>query len=329
MQRLSPQLHDELSNAINTYQLERVANKVLSRSVECHAIVADSDAKHGRIGSTRFGGDPDLASREAWPSNDGKYSNFLVQINFAEFANLLTENGLPSSGILYLFVRQVDCAAAPVEVDAIFHEGDSLALKRRMPPEKHNLANENLACLSPTQVCAVPAVSVACYQREFISDIIRNTEEIEGDLGEDRLLRMCSNLGRRNQIGQLLGFANAADSECNLYRHIALDQLGKRDLVFCDYWTSMSEYEQAIEAWTHDRGIANYYRSMRAGVSWLMSNRETISREADKWRLLLRIESNRQMNLNFNDADPLYIFIRDRDLKDMNFTNLTARVTQG
>lgn len=61
----------------------------------------------------------------------------------------------------------------------------------------------------------------------------------------------------------------------------------------------------------------------------MTSNREMISDLVDQWRLLFQLESNLQMNLNINDADLLYVFIRGGDLAGRNFLNLAGEVTQG
>lgn len=68
---------------------------------------------------------------------------------------------------------------------------------------------------------------------------------------------------------------------------------------------------------------------MRGGVTWLVDNREMIARGTAEWRLLLRIDSNAEMDFWINDADPLYCFIRDADLARCDFSNLAGEVTQG
>ena len=50
---------------------------------------------------------------------------------------------------------------------------------------------------------------------------------------------------------------------------------------------------------------------------------------AAQWCMLFQIYSNQQMQLLINDADPLYVFIRNEDLANRNFQNLAGEVTQG
>jgi uncharacterized protein YwqG len=68
---------------------------------------------------------------------------------------------------------------------------------------------------------------------------------------------------------------------------------------------------------------------MREGVTWLVENRDMIARSVTEWRLLLRIDSNAQMDFWINDADPLYSFIRHEDLARRDFSDIAGEVTQG
>jgi uncharacterized protein YwqG len=136
-------------------------------------------------------------------------------------------------------------------------------------------------------------------------------------------------LRREGQIGQLLGFANAGDERDNLYRQVVLTRLGKRNLVYSDYWETMREYEACIEQWRHDERLVKTYQEIREGVEWLTSNREMISNAVKQWQLLFQLDSNLQMNLNINDADPLYVFVQEHDLARRCFSDLAGEVTQG
>lgn len=75
--------------------------------------------------------------------------------------------------------------------------------------------------------------------------------------------------------------------------------------------------------------MVKMYQQMREGVEWLTSNREMISESVNQWRLLFQLNSNRQMNLNINDSDPVYVFVRENDLARRNFSDLAGEVTQG
>lgn len=64
-------------------------------------ILRNTDAEP-RLGCSRFGGAPDLPVGSEWPTYEMKPYRFLAQINFTEIAS--TERGLPSKGLLSLFV---------------------------------------------------------------------------------------------------------------------------------------------------------------------------------------------------------------------------------
>ena len=68
---------------------------------------------------------------------------------------------------------------------------------------------------------------------------------------------------------------------------------------------------------------------MRKGVEWLTSNRDMISESVKQWQLLFQLNSNQQMDLNINDGDPLYVFVKENDLARLNFSDLAGEVTQG
>jgi uncharacterized protein YwqG len=336
MSNLSSELAGELSRAIAKHKLDAVAGQIFDHAAECYAMVIDDAEDYATVGNTRFGGDPDLPSSIPWPCDgdpdapDSRFSNFIAQINFAEFASLSScVTALPQSGILYLFVRYMECAAEPVVLDGVFFDGDKSLLGRTPTPDSSRLADEYLIDLEPQKVRGVPAVSIASYRNELRVDIDRLTEEIDDEDGNLRRIYLQSDLCPDGQIGQLLGFANPGDEQENLYRQLFLARIEKRQLVYNDYWDSMEEYEAYIDEWRDDKPMVEMYQGMRDGVTWLVENRDMIAKGVAEWRLLLRIDSNVEMNLNMMDADPLYAFIRDKNLAERDFSDLAGEVTQG
>lgn len=323
----------ELNAAITHRHLDAVADEIRQNSAECHTLIVAGEDDYSSVGNTRFGGEPDLPEGVEWPTDpeadDRPYSNFLAQINFAEIPRRSHDDVLPTSGLLSVFVSYMECAADPVILDAIYFDGDFSSLHRRRAPPADQLCEDHLLDLVPQKINAVPAVSIASYRKSFRRHVEENTEEVNGEDGQLRRIYLESDLEGEGQIGQLLGFANAGDERQNLYRQLVLARLGRRELVYNDYWESMAEYEAYIKKWKDNKQLVRMYRGMRKGVVWLTSNRDMISRHVDEWRLLFRLDSNREMNLNINDADPLYVFIRHEDLANKNFSNLAGEVTQG
>lgn len=333
MSLLSPSLLAELNAAISKHQLESVADLICSHAVECYALVTSGDDDYSSVGNTRFGGDPDLPKDWQWPAHQHyselRYSNFIAQINFAELPHLSQPTGLPDCGILYLFVREMEGAASPVLLDTCFYAGDAAQLARRVSPDEESLADEYLIELVPQRIKAMPAISLASYQKPLREQIDTKTTTINDADGNLRRIYLEADLRRENQIGQLLGFANAGDERENLYREVVLARLNRSELIYNDYWDSMDDYEAYIEQWRNDPFMVKNYERMRDGVSWLMAHREFIADAVSQWRLLFQLESNHSMNLNINDADPLYVFVRNEDLMLRNFSDLAGRVTQG
>jgi uncharacterized protein YwqG len=330
---LAATLSAQLNAAISNRKLDMVGEAIRDNAAECYALVVDSREDYASVGNTRFGGDPDLPIDAQWPiDSDGehkRHSNFVAQINFADLPHLATNNALPITGILYIFVRYMGSASEAVLLDTIFYEGDASKLRRRPSPSEDQLCDEYLVDLVPQKIKSVPAVSIAHYRKAFRSHVEQHSPEIDGEEGGIRRMYLDSDLRESGQIGQLLGFANAGDERENLYREVVLDRLGKRALIYNDYWDSMEEYEAYILQWSNNSQLVSTYEKMRSGVMWLTSNRDLIAKSVDEWRLLFRIDSNRQMNLNINDADPLYVFIRHEDLANRNFSNLAGEITQG
>ena len=331
MPELSPTVLESLNNAITNRSLESVGDVLRANAAPCLSIVATGKDDYTTIGKTRFGGDPDLPKDEEWPTDpeSSRFSNFIAQINFAEIPAADGDDVLPKNGVLYIFVRYMECAAEPVTLDSLYYDGDASLLERRPCPPEDSLCDEYLVGLTPQRISIVPSASIASFRKQFRSHIEQNTEEVDGDDGEMRRIYLQSDLCAEGQIGQLLGFANPSDEQENLYRQLVLARLGKRPLVYNDYWDSMEEYEAYIEKWRDDKNLVKMYRDMRDGVIWLTSNREMIQSHVDEWRLLLRLDSNFEMDLNINDADPMYVFIRNEDLANRDFSNLACEVTQG
>ncbi len=333
MDTISPELRAELDAAIARRHLSGVADEIRKNATECYALVAIDDDDYSELGNTRFGGDPDLPDGLDWPidpqRDEPTFANFIAQINFAELPQLSTGSGLPSRGILYLFVRYMECAAEPVVLDSLFFDGPMDLLARRRSPDAEFLCDEYLVDLIPQRIRAVPSVSLANFRKQFRQHIENNTSEIDGEDGNLRRIYLDSDLRREGQIGQLLGYANAGDERENLYRQVVLASLGKRSLVYNDYWDTMQDYEAYIEKWRTDKQLVKMYQGMRKGVEWLTSNRDLISGAVNQLRLLFRLDSNSRMNLNINDADPLYVFITVPDLERRDFSNLAGEVTQG
>lgn len=369
MSHLSPQLLTELNAAITQLHLEPLADEIRSSATECLAMVTMGEDDYSQVGNTRFGGDPDLPAGMDWPTDPDmvgewlelygvKYSNFIAQINFAELPRLSADTGLPHQGILYVFVQSLSGAGYPVILDTLYFDGDLASLSRRPSPQADSLCDDCLVDLVPQRMRAVPSLSFPNYKKHYQQAFEDKAPDIKEERRKVCTYDLDNAFFREGQIGQMLGYANAADERDNLYRNVVLSQLDKRDFKNCHYWETMQDYEtwledqragqrsldlEALERESdalerdqleHDqresaRDQLECDQRQRIGVEWLTSNAEMLATAADQWRLLLQIESGPELNLWINDADPLYVFIHEADLARRCFSNLAGEVTQG
>jgi hypothetical protein len=88
------------------------------------------------IGTTKFGGRPDLPRGEAWPTRDKGPLGFLAQINLADLAQTFTGRELPGSGLLSFFVYNDPDTGEPGDEGGFraLYFPDPSALSRRDPP---------------------------------------------------------------------------------------------------------------------------------------------------------------------------------------------------
>jgi len=56
------------------------------------------------VGTSKFGGAPDLVEGEAWPEFNGNLHSFICQINLAEIASTQVSRKLPPKGLLSFFI---------------------------------------------------------------------------------------------------------------------------------------------------------------------------------------------------------------------------------
>ena len=108
MSDISQELLAQLNAGIMKYQLTPIDEEIRKNATTCVSLVAIGEDDYSSIGNTRLGGDPDLPNNFGWPreqhSKQTRYLNFIAQINFAELPrNAPIE--LPSTGILYIFIR--------------------------------------------------------------------------------------------------------------------------------------------------------------------------------------------------------------------------------
>jgi uncharacterized protein YwqG len=96
-------MHEWLSNG----GLARVSEEVGKVTLPSIRLIAHpAEESQLRVGSTKFGGSPDLPQETRWPEWNGSPLPFVAQINLAEVAPYDLSHLLPATGILAFFFDQ-------------------------------------------------------------------------------------------------------------------------------------------------------------------------------------------------------------------------------
>ncbi|WP_165603800.1 DUF1963 domain-containing protein [Planctopirus hydrillae] len=331
---LSREMLKQLNAGIEAFQLEAAADKIREHSSACYSLIADGQDKYKAVGNTRFGGEPDLPANIEWPTvtdQDGiKHCNFICQINFSELPPLTRKSGLPSSGILYLFIRFMGSAAQAVLLHSIYLKKVPADLKRRKAPKKPIWCDEYFIDLVATRIRAEATISIQCADQSLNEYIRANTPEINDETGDFRLDYLNRSFRLPNRIASLLGYSNPYDPRDNLEQTVAMTHIGNREAQWVTGYKTMKEFDEYAR-FLKDRRPQDLpdHEVKRDHLKWLLAHREEVATEQMLWHLLLKLHSNDHMKLNINDADPLYVYIRENDFTLKSFDNLAGEITQG
>lgn len=268
-----------------------------------------------------FGGPTLLPKGTPWPkSADGKHLDYLGYLDLAALtaagASAL-EGAWPSRGVLSVFIEHLGRAAEPVVVRCIHSDvGVEELVEQAEPKARH----EALMDLRPVALKAVPSISIPTTLRS-VTRLVRAADEPDAGVILSELLW---GITPDDAIGHVGGWPRSHDGT-DLLREIALRSIGRGELVYSDYWDSLEDYEASIR---EHRNAASEYRRKRPDVLWLLEHAQEIAAEADRWSLLFRLDSNGEMNLQINDADPLFVFAPTDDLRAGRWDRVTGCVLQ-
>jgi uncharacterized protein YwqG len=313
-----------LEASLAQHGLGAARDLILANAVPCFRILADGEADDAPVGATRLGGVPDLPQGVAWPRDqDGRSANFFGQFDFAGLASHIDAPELPREGLLLLFVTYLESAAKPVAVKALLAPKGADLLRAQAPEDDEDLADPDTGMLAPVFIRFAEGLSLPFHSRAF-----RRSLAAAGDDGGLRSL--ITAFGKEtggDKIGQLLGFASPYD-DTDFYRMLYFHRIGRGGYEYLDHWGSQEEYD-AYVARQQSSGTASRRRIDETKLRWLFDHQTEIGAAAAEWRLLLRIDSNRPMKLNINDADPIYFLMPEADLAKGDFSRVEAGVTQG
>jgi uncharacterized protein YwqG len=122
-----------IDNLLKTIEASKISEhkEFVTQAVRPAINIIKKDNAKPVLGSSRFGGNPDLPVGTKWPMYESLPYKFIGQINFSEIP--FSNNELPSTGLLCLFVSY-----APDGDDPIFWNNDGY-IKAIFIPELTNL----------------------------------------------------------------------------------------------------------------------------------------------------------------------------------------------
>src|SRR5690349_2759458 len=103
MTALSPEQHVELKELVEKHGLNPYFDRIDRAAQSAIQLLTLEPDDYSQVGSTRFGGLPDLPDDIEWPSAGNIYMTFLAQIKLAQMPSL-DQCPLPGSGWLYFFL---------------------------------------------------------------------------------------------------------------------------------------------------------------------------------------------------------------------------------
>jgi hypothetical protein len=253
------------------------------------------------IGATRFGGSPDVPAGFRWPRREGRPLTFMGQVECAA-ARGLAENDaelLPEDGLLSFFY---DAMAQPWGFDrahrgssTIVHTPSGADLRRVARPEFEPPQDAELYGPARLEACAATLEGVVTWpgcetlaaerlgiDRRVYSDIILEVEPEEGP--------------HHVAHHQLLGWPREVQGEM---------QTG-----CAERWAGLGPPP-----------IDNPFTGQKATPepADAAAKRAAARAEAERWRLLLQVDSDEALDSEWGDGERVYFWVHERSLRDRSF----------
>jgi hypothetical protein len=278
------------------------------------------------LGATRLGGTPDLPPGVAWPADGtGRPGVFLGQLDLADLAVRAPLDGFPASGLLSLFVTGFAAAGDPLGMAAVLSPAGAPLVRHRPLDDPAGYADPDRGLLAPIGLELQARLSLPTTSPVW-------EHEIAAVLSDDEAAELAELFEPdEDVIGQLGGYGTPfddGDHRRTLYFH----RIGRGGLQYADYaFPDRAE----VDAWLArvraggDAAIAERSAARLPDVEWILEHEAEIEAEADRLRLLIRVDSNREMGLLINDADAIYVYLPAEDLARGDVSRVEAMVTQG
>jgi uncharacterized protein YwqG len=300
MTALNQEHGERLGQLIAKHDLTVVEDVIRAHATECIILDLGDLEKYAKTGNSRYGGIPDLPPSIDWPESEGMYYGFLMQLNLAELPSI-QNHPLPSSGMLYFFIDD-DEDATDVIAKVVFYQGDMADLRPTAPPDVEKLSiqvQEQYSNLTAHELSARVSIDLPGYGSSVYFKIEQAADKTDEGDGGDRyrnLLEEAIEDPCDDSIGgKLLGLASEVNDDMRVNAVLVKSH---RDRQLYDY-----EYRKAHEA--------------------------ELSKAAEEWRLLWRIDTNFKVGINIWDAGSFYLMIRKDDLASLNFDDIYIQLETG
>ena len=303
----------DLEVFIETNGLEDIGALLRSRVRACFHLYQDPHAPD-RPGASRLGGLPDLPAGTAWPADSERVPEFIAQLDLQQIAHEHGASALPSRGLLSIFA--VTTHDPPSRYAIAMHVPAGTPLVRLAAPA-------GLRVFNPVPVRLESGITLPIDEALF--DGALNGVAPDFDVNDIEMMT-C---GPRESLAQLLG--HAVTFREDLLSQAALDALGHpraARLLIWESWERWQEAKQISSPMANGAIYTPWQDGDDAEMRWLLANRDLVAKEIEQWQVLIKLKSNREMDFWINDADDLYLFIRNDDLEAGRFSRLRIGETQ-
>lgn len=239
------------------------------------------------VGASKFGGSPDVPSGFMWPEWNGKPLTFLAQFRLSDVAQYDPEHALPSSGMLYFFY-EID--EQPWGYDPA-HEGGAVVLFH--PDEMdtfyrylHPRAAGDLLDIEP-----LPASTAHFSSQLMLPATERALNSLATQLSETEYERYDDDV-----LGEIIS------DRPDVWHHM----LGYPDEIQNDMQLECQLVTNGLYV-----GDSSGYRDRR---------RRLLETGAADWRLLLQLDTDENIGVEWGDSGRLYFWIRNADLQACDFS---------
>jgi uncharacterized protein YwqG len=276
-------MKEKLKTLIANNDLESISDALMAMTKVGIQIIQQPELEV-KLGSSRLGGLPDVASDFVWPLYDGRLLSFLAQINCAEVAQHDPERIFPNSGLLHFFY---DIETQPWG----FTPNDKGSGIVTYTPNSPLVQAEAPVNFSPQLV--LPMKSVGFKTILTLPSPVKAVYDLLSNANEDHLAYINLHddyikevFGQQPQH-QLLGNSSNIQGEMELECQLVSNGL--------------------------NYGDPSVYDSPQA---------EQFKPGAADWRLLLQFDSDNDLNVMWGDCGMVYFWIREQDLQQSNFSRM-------